>query len=29
LEVADIFCQKGQPKQQQAKLDRSLVDVKA
>jgi len=29
LEVADIFCQKGQPKQQQAKLDRSLVDIKA
>jgi len=29
LDVGDIFCQKGQPKQQQTKLDRSLVDIQA
>jgi hypothetical protein len=29
LEVGDIFCQKGQPKQDKTRLDRSLVDIKA
>jgi len=29
LEVGEICCQKGQPKQNRAKLERSLVDIKA
>jgi hypothetical protein len=29
LEVGDISCQKGQPKHDKTRLDRSLVDIKA